>query len=82
MEKVIELDASNRIVLNKALRQAAGITHLQKLKVTSTPGRIVIEAADKSVGDVAKRGSLKVWTGDVPATPIEEAVDQARRYTR
>jgi len=31
---------------------------------------------------VVKRGKLKVWTGDVPATPIEEAVEQARHYTR
>ena len=31
---------------------------------------------------VVKRGKLKVWTGAVPATPIEEAVEQSRHYTR
>jgi len=29
-----------------------------------------------------KRGKLKVWTGTVPATPIEEAVEQSRHYFR
>jgi hypothetical protein len=33
-------------------------------------------------GRVIKRGKLKVWTGAVPATPIEEAVEQSRHYTR
>jgi hypothetical protein len=33
-------------------------------------------------GRITKRGKLKVWTGAVPATPIEEAVAQSRHYTR
>jgi hypothetical protein len=33
-------------------------------------------------GRIVKYGKLRVWTGAVPATPIEEAVKQARHYTR
>jgi hypothetical protein len=29
---------------------------------------------------IAKRGKHKVWTGRVPSVPIEEAVEQVRRY--
>jgi len=82
METTIELDASNRIVLTRALRAAAGISPRQKLRVSSTPGRIVLEVKANSSGSIVKRGKLKVWTGAVPATPIEDAVDQARHYTR
>jgi len=82
METTIELDASNRIVLTRALRQAAGISPGQKLRISSTPGRIVLEVNANSSGSIVKRGKLKVWTGAVPATPIEDAVDQARHYTR
>ena len=32
-------------------------------------------------GQIVKRGKLKIWTGAVPATPIEEAVEQSRHYT-
>jgi len=35
-----------------------------------------------SSGRIVKHGKLKVWTGKVPAAPIDEAVEQARHYTR
>jgi hypothetical protein len=82
METTIELDASNRIVLTRALRAAAGISPRQKLRVSSTPGRIVLEVKASMSGSIVKRGKLKVWTGAVPTTPIEEAVDTTRHYTR
>jgi hypothetical protein len=82
MQTTVALDASNRIVLSRELRRAAGIPRRQKLMVSATPGRIVLEMAANPSGRVVKRGKLKVWTGTVPATPIEEAVDQARHYTR
>jgi hypothetical protein len=82
METTIELDASNRIVLSRELRRAAGIPRRQKLLVSATPGRIVLEMKANRSGRVIKRGKLKVWTGAVPATPIEEAVEQSRHYTR
>lgn len=82
MQTTIELDASNRIVLSRELRRAAGIPRKQKLMVYATPGRIVLEMEANTSGRVIKRGKLKVWTGAVPATPIEEAVEQARHYTR
>jgi hypothetical protein len=82
MKTTIELDASNRIVLSRELRRAAGIPRRQKLMASATPGRIVLEMEPNAAGRVVKRGKLKVWTGAVPATPIEEAVEQSRHYTR
>jgi hypothetical protein len=82
MKKTVELDASNRIVLSRELRRAAGIPRKQKLLVSATPGRIVLEMAANHSGRVMKRGKLKVWTGAVPAPPIEEAVAQSRHYHR
>lgn len=54
----------------------------QRLKVSTTPGRIVLEIAVADGGRVVKRGKLKVWTGPVPTTPIAEAVDTTRHYER
>ena len=82
METTIELDASNRIVLSRELRRAAGIPRRQKLRVSATPGRIVLEMAANPSGRIIKRGKLKVWTGAVPSVPLAEAVEQARHYTR
>ena len=82
MKTTIELDSSNRIVLSRELRQAAGIPRRQKLMASATPGRIVLEMEANASGRFIKRGKLKVWTGVVPATPIEEAVEQSRHYTR
>ncbi len=82
MRTTVELDASNRIVLSRELRRAAGIPRKQKLMVSATPGRIVLEMEANTSGRIVKRGKLKIWTGTVPATPIEEAVEQSRHYTR
>ena len=82
MKTTIALDASNRIVLTRELRRAAVIPRRQKLLVSATPGRIVLEMEANASGQIIKRGKLKVWTGAVPATPIEEAVEQTRHYTR
>lgn len=82
MKAKIVLDASNRIVLSRELRRAAGIPRRQKLLAYATPGRIVLEVEPNVAGHIVKRGKLKVWTGAVPATPIEEAVEQSRHYTR
>jgi hypothetical protein len=82
MQTTIELDASNRIVLSRELRRAAGIPRRQKLRVSATPGRIVLEMEPNASGRIVKHGKLKVWTGAVPATPLDEAVEQTRHYTR
>ena len=50
MKTTIELDASNRIVLTRELRRAAGIPRRQKLTVSATPGRIVLEMAANASG--------------------------------
>jgi hypothetical protein len=82
MNAIVQLDASNRIVLSRELRRAAGIPRKQRLKASATPGRIVLEIAANSSGQVVRRGKLKVWTGAVPSTPIAEAVDASRHYER
>jgi len=82
MKTTIELDASNRIVLSRELRRAAGIPRRQKLTASATPGRIVLEMEPNTSGRIVKHGKIKVWTGAVPATPLEEAVQRARHYTR
>lgn len=82
MKTVVELDASNRIVLSRELRRAAGIPRRQRLVVSATPGRIVLEVENNGSGSIIKRGKLKLWTGAVPNTSIEEAVEHSRHYTR
>ena len=82
MKATLRLDRSNRIVLPRDLRRAAGVTTGQKLKVSVAPGRIVLETEANPEGKIVRRGKLKVWTGKVPNTPLEEAVEQARRYER
>jgi hypothetical protein len=81
MTATIKVDGSNRIVLSRDVRRAAGLSPKQKLKVVATPGRIVLEI-EPNPGKIVKRGKLKVWTGAVPSTPIEEAVEQVRHYER
>jgi len=78
----VQLDASNRIVLSKDLRRAAGIAPGQKLNVSAGPGRIVLELESNPDGKIVKRGKLKVWTGEVPRLPLAEAVERSRRYRR
>ena len=82
MKTTIELDASNRIVLSRELRQVAGMGRRQKLTVSATPGRIVLEVEPNKTGSVIKKGKLRLWTGSVASTPIEEAVERSRHYTR
>ena len=82
MTATVRLDNSNRIILSKDLRRAAGIPRGQRLKVSATPGRIVLEVQANAAGRVVKRGKLKVWTGAVPATPLAEAVEHSRHHER
>ena len=78
----VQLDPSNRIILSKDLRRAAGFARGQKIKASAGPGRIVLELEATANGKVVKRGKLKVWTGAVPALPLAEAVEHSRRYER
>ena len=81
MTASVRLDSLNRIALSHDLRRAAGITPGQKLKVSATPGRVILEV-EPNPGKVVQRGKLKMWTGPVPSTPIEDAVDVVRHYER
>ncbi|HEX4343782.1 MAG TPA: hypothetical protein VH255_10340 [Verrucomicrobiae bacterium] len=78
MKTTVALDASNRIVLSRELRRTAGIPRKQKLLVYATPGRIVLEMEANASGHILKRGKLKIWTGAVPATPIEQTIEKLR----
>jgi hypothetical protein len=81
MTATVKLDGSNRIVLSRDLRRAAGITRGQRLEVSATPGRVILEV-EPNPGNVRQRGKLKMWTGQVPSTPLKEAVDVVRHYER
>ena len=82
MTTIVQLDASNRIVLPRDLRRAAGVPRGQRLKASATPGRIVLEMEPASQGKVIRRGRLKLWSGEVPPTPLAEAVEATRHYER
>lgn len=82
MNMTVEPDKHNRIVLTRDIRQAAGIAPGEQLKLTASPGRIVLEVRPKAGGKLIKRGKLLVWTGEVPPIPLEDAVRQARHYQR
>jgi AbrB family looped-hinge helix DNA binding protein len=77
----VKLDASYRIVIPRDVRRAAGILHGETLKVSATPGRNVLEVEPYS-GKVLKRGKLRTWSGNLPAIPLERAVDLVRHYER
>jgi hypothetical protein len=81
MTATVKLDGSNRIVLSRDLRRAAGIPRGQKRRVSATPGRVILEV-EPNPGKVVRHGKLKTWTGQVPARPIEHAVDVVRHYER
>jgi hypothetical protein len=82
MNTIIEPDKQNRIVLTREIREAAGITTGESLQLTASPGRIVLEVQPESSGKIIKKAGIKMWTGKVPFTPIEEAVEKARHYFR
>lgn len=82
MNTTVEPDKHNRIVLTRDIRKAAGIASGETLKLSASPGRIVLEVRPESSGRIVKKGGLKIWTGKVPPVPLEEAVDAARHYSR
>ena len=82
MNAIIEPDKQNRIVLSREIREAAGITPGEPLKLSVSPGRVVLEVRPESRGKIIKKAGIKMWTGKVPPIPVEEAVDKARHYFR
>jgi hypothetical protein len=81
MKATIQLDDSNRIVITRRLREIAAIARGEKLRASATPGRIVLEVQPNQ-GKVVNKGRLKLWTGEVPSLPLEEAVKRTRSYER
>ena len=79
MKTTVALDDSNRIVLSRELRRAAGFPRGQKLQASAKPGRIVLEIQANASGLTVKHAKIKAWTGPMPATAIGAAVRRARR---
>src|SRR4029450_8445634 len=52
MTTTIRIDGSNRVVLSRDLRRAAGVNTGQILKVSAVPGRILLEAKPNSPGKI------------------------------
>jgi bifunctional DNA-binding transcriptional regulator/antitoxin component of YhaV-PrlF toxin-antitoxin module len=82
MNVLTRLDKTQRLVLTKAMREAAGIGPGEKLLVTAHPGLILISPAARAKGKVVRKGKLKVFDGDIPDVDVAEAVNAARHYTR
>lgn len=82
MNATVSPDKHNRIVLTRDIRKAAGIEPGEQMTLSVSPGRIVLEVKPRTRGKVIKKAGLKVWTGKVPSIPVEEAVEQARNYSR
>ncbi len=81
MNAEVTLDASQRFVLTKPMRLAAGIKSGQKLTVQASPGYIIISTPHVPAR-LLKRGKLKVIDAPKPDFTVEEAVNKARHYTR
>ena len=81
MKFTVTPDNTNRIVLTKEMRQAAGIRPGQKLEVSITPGVIILSAPTVKA-KLKKKGKLTVIDGAVPDIDIAEAVNIVRRYVR
>ena len=75
------LDTSHRLVLTSAMRKAAGLKLGQKLAVQASPGLIIISTPHVPAR-LVKRGRLKLIDAPKPDFTVEEAVNNARRYTR
>jgi hypothetical protein len=82
MKTVTILDGTQRLVLTKPMRDAAGISQGEKLEVTATPGLILIAPATRAHGKIVRKGKTKVFTGEIPKIDGVSAVNAARHYTR
>lgn len=81
MKMAVKPDSTNRIVLTRAMREAAGIRAGEKLEVSITPGVILISAPSVRA-KLKKKGKLTVIDAPVPDVEIAEAVDAVRHYDR
>lgn len=78
MNTFVEPDKHNRFVLTRAIRNAAGIASGESLKLTASPGRIVLEVKSEPSGKIIKKGGLKEWIGKVPPVSLAVAVKKSR----
>ena len=75
------LDPSHRLFITSKMRKAVGLKPGQKLAVQASPGLLIISTPHVPAR-LVKRGKLKVIDAAKPGLTVEEAVNQARHYTR
>jgi hypothetical protein len=75
-------DSTHRIVLTKQIRNALNLQPGQPLEVSITPGAVLLTPVASVNGKLVRKRGLKVYTGKIPSIDVEEAVGQARHYTR
>jgi hypothetical protein len=78
MKTAVTLDPTNRIVLTKAIRQAAGIPEGATLTLSATPGVILLSPEPKRA-KIVKKGKIKILYGNPPTAPVQDDVNESRR---
>jgi hypothetical protein len=78
MKTAVTLDPTNRIVLTKAIRQAAGIPEGATLSLSAAPGVILLSPEPKRA-KIVKKGKIKVLYGNPPTAPVQDDVNESRR---
>jgi bifunctional DNA-binding transcriptional regulator/antitoxin component of YhaV-PrlF toxin-antitoxin module len=75
-------DSTHRIVLTKQIRDALNLKPGQPLDVSIATGAVLLTPIPTATGKLVRKRKLKVYTGKIPNVDVEEAVTQARHYTR
>ena len=60
----------------------AELDEFERVLIEADLGVAAAEDLVAELGDRVRRGKLKMWTGQVPATPVEDAVEVVRHYER
>ncbi len=81
MKLIVTPDPTNRIVLTREMRRAAGIRPGQKLEVSIAPG-IIILSTPPVKARLKKKGKFTVIDGAIPDIDIADAVAMVRHYER
>ena len=75
----VTLDKTNRFVFTRQMRDALNLGKSEGLEVSINPGAILLTSPRRKKGKLVKKGKLLVYTGEIPAVDIVEAVNRSRR---
>ena len=75
-------DSTHRILLTREIRHALHLKRGQSLEVSITPGAVLLTPVPAKSGKLIRKHGLKVYRGKIPNIDVEEAIGQARDYTR